>query len=118
MKLYRIEVAAFGVYWEYDVNAPLDWIGSGVYDVMHECHQEAWFEVAAYELEDALQLIAQEFSKHSDYSINFTSIWYAPSTVEETDYEDEEREPPFFADWGYKEPVEGQDAPEKYDKEI
>ena len=53
-----------------------------------------------------------------DFSINFTSIWYAPSTVEETDYEDEEREPPFFADWRYEEPKEGQDAPEKYDKEI
>lgn len=117
MKLYRIETLGFGRYFEHDVNCPPEWIGSGVYDVEHEFHQEAWFEVAAPTLKDALALVGREFAKHSDYH-TFDSVWYAPSTVEETDYEDEEREPPFFADWGYEEPVEGRDAPEKYDKEI
>ena len=115
MKLYRIEVAAFGVYWEYDVNAPLDWIGSGVYDVEHEFHQEAWFEVAAPTLKDALALVGREFAKHSDFH-TFDSVWYDPYSVSVVSNEDGE-EAPFLADWEYSEPVEG-DGPKRYSKEI
>ena len=117
MKLYRIEALGFGRYFEHDVNCPPEWIGSGVYDVEHEAHQEAWFEVVAESQHDALAHIAKNFYDLSDFDITFTSFWYDPTTIVVEDYDDDDVEPPYLMDWGYSEPVEG-DGPKRYSRKI
>lgn len=119
MNLYKIEVCAFGSFIEPDVNCPPGWRGSGCYDVEHECYQEASFDVAANDLDDALQLIAKEYEKlDRDWDIGPSSFYYDPVTVEAQEGIDDGKEE--ITDYVYSEPKIGSDydAPARYCVEI
>lgn len=119
MKIFKIEVAAIGSYWELDVNAPYGWHGSGVYDVEHECWQEATFSVAAETLEQATAMISSSYEKcNRDWSNSADAIYYDPNTIEET--EDNDGGGAEIVDYHFREPKNGTDTavPARYSKEI
>ena len=119
MKIYKIYACAFGSVWEYDVNCPPGWFGSGVYDVEYECYQEASFDVAANTLERAPELVAEKFCGYqgSEWSYDVHSVYYDPNAVEEKeDPDDGETEEVF--DWEYENPEVSDDFPKEYSKEI
>ena len=117
MKIYKIYACAFGTYLEADVDCPLDWRGSGCYDVEHELYQEATFEVAALSLENALKMVCDKFNKYQgEWSYSVYSVFYNPNAVEENDGPDGETEE--IVDWYYETPVVDTDFPEEYSKEI
>ena len=117
--IYHIETCGCGHFWEEDVDCPMEWLGSGCYDVEYMCIQEATFDVAADTLEEALKLISQAFEKcNTKYSYELDCILYDPATVEEKPDEDGEYSEVF--DYEYSEPecAEEIEAPERYSKEI
>lgn len=117
MKIFGIEACAEGSYWEYDVNCPPGWYGSGCYDVEVECYQEVFFKVAAETLDDALQMILDQFKNcHGDYANSIDSVFYNTASVTEED--DEEGGDSEIFDYEISEPVGRPDAPKEYNAEI
>ena len=113
MKTYTIDVCAFGSVWEQDVDCPLEWRGSGCYDVQHECYQEAKFTVWANSLGNALKMIRDEYEQRDrEWCINPTKFKYDPATVKETDCEDDGEEEIFDSEFDV--PKEGTECPERY----
>jgi len=117
MKIFDIYTCAEGTYWLSDVNCPSYWVGSGCYDVEVECYQEVHFKVAAETLDDALQMILEEFDDcHGNYSNSIDSVFYDTNAVEEK--EDEEGGDAEIIDFEYEEPINKADAPKEYNAEI
>ena len=119
MKIFKIYACAYGTYWEFDVDCPYGWHGSGCYDVEYECYQEASFDVAANSLEKALELIEKKFEEYQGgtYSYTVHSVYYDPESVDEQDDEEGAETEEVF-DWHYEDPVNGSELPEEYSKEI
>ena len=117
MKIFEIDACAEGSYWLYDVGCPPGWYGSGCYDVEVECYQEIHFRVAAETLDEALQLIFDQFENcHGNYANSIDSIFYNTETV--TVKEDDGDGESEIIDYERKEPVDKPDAPGEYNAEI
>lgn len=118
MKIYKINAAAFGSYWEQDVNCPPGWRGSGCYDVEIECAQEATFEVVAKSLVNALKLVEDFFEKdQGDYSYNVQAVYYDTETVETRD-DDWDGKTEEVIDWDFKKPEDHGRIENEYSCEI
>lgn len=119
MKIYKIYACAYGTFWEYDVNCPPGWYGSGCYDVEVECIQEASFDIAANGLEKAVELTGKMFEEYqgSDWSYDVHAVYYDPDAVEVKDDPDDGETEEVF-DFEYQIPENGSDVPEEYSKEI
>lgn len=119
MKLYTIEVCVVGTVWERDVNCPLSWRGSGVYDVDHEVYREFRQKVSADSLERALKLVSEWWKKNDPDWCSLGAVYYDPSTVEEKeDPDDGTIEEVYETDYDYDDPVFSDDAPERYSVEV
>ena len=119
MKIFKIYACAYGTFWVKDVNCPPYCRGSGCYDEVYGCYQEATFDVAAKTLENALRLVDEQFGKSQghDWSYSVESVYYDPKAVEEKDDPDDGDTEEVF-DWNYEEPVNGADVPKEYANEI
>ncbi len=115
MKNYHIEACAGGSVWEYDVNCPWGWRGSGCYDVEHECYQKGEFAVCAESLEKALELVRDAWEKVNHYAIDNHSYFYDPDTVEIEEAEDGDVAE-VYEEW-FGEPEEAY-VPERYKEEF
>ncbi len=119
MKLFTIEVCAVGTVWERDVDCPMYWRGSGVYDVDHEVYREFRFFVSAESRERALKVISEWWDKNDPYWCSLDAVFYDPSTIEEKDDpEDGEIEEVYETDYDHCEPVFSDDVPERYSEEL
>jgi len=111
MKIFDIDVAASGSYWDQYV------YGMGYEEVEIECNQEATFTVASDTLDDALKLIEKEFDEHDhSWSFDRRQFFYDPETVEER--EDEDGGDAEILDYSYKEPTNGYECHKRYSKEF
>ena len=118
MKEFTINACSGGSCWEYDVNCPPGWYGSGCYDVEHFLYQEATFYVNAKTLEKALQLIDEKFKSYQGcgYSYTVHAVFYNPDSVKEKEAEDGVDTEEVY-EWEYETPVED-DVPDEYKCEI
>ena len=107
MKTFEIEAVVCGSYWEYNVDCPLEWRGSGCYDVLHEFWQPATFIVSAETIDKALELISKHFEDNN-------GVWYDPNTVKERENEEADEE---VEEVDLDEPVENKDIPDRYSEE-
>ncbi len=108
MKNFVIDAVVCGSYWEYDVDCPLEWRGSGCYDVLHEFWQMATFKVVAKTLDKALSIIVEHFDGNN-------GIYYDPSTVKISEAGENDEEGDIESD--IDEPVEKEEFPERYSEE-
>lgn len=119
MKLYEIDVCVLGTVWELDVNCPLSWRGSGVYDVDYAVYREFRQKVSATSLDRALKLVSEWWKKNDPGWCSLDAVYYDPSTVEEKeDLDDGTVEEVYETDSDYDEPVFSDDAPERYSIEV
>lgn len=119
MRLFDICVVSFGSYYAGESpDCPWEWRGSGCYDVYVECWQEAAFSVAANSLEEALSLISDNYEKmNREYCNSCDALYYDPDSVVE--YPDEEGgDGPEIFECHFNEPVDGENAPLCYSKEV
>ena len=104
MKDFKIYACAYGTYWSYDEE--------------YECVQEAVFNVAAENLENALRLVDKQFEKSQgcDWDYDVQAVYYNPKATEIREDDGDDYEEVFY--WDYKKPVDGSDVPDEYSNEI
>ena len=120
MKLFTIDVCAFGTFTVHDVDCPSYWRGSGVYDVDYDAYREGTIHVSAYSLDNALKLVAKWFfGKEPNWCNSIDTVYYNPdSVVEKDDEEGGTYEEVFDHEFDEPETGRGLEIPDCYTKEL
>lgn len=118
LKIYEIQVCAFGTFWERDVDCPSYWRGSGCYDVEYETIREGTMSVSAYSKERALKLVSLWFFREvPEWCETIQDVYYDPDTITEKEDEDDGCYEEVF-DYDFEEAEVGADVPDAYSEEL